>query len=193
VPPRRISRRVPLVSALAALVPFGLGGVSAEVPEPASYWTGPMRGEVPATLAGARVLATDELAALLQSGGVVLVDAASLEQRPAGLPADVLWSPPAHPVIEGSVWLPGLGVGEIDDVSNAYFKAELARLTDNSLDRVIVLYCHPNCWASWNAAKRAIGYGYRNVSWYPSGVEGWQEAGKPLAVAQPRGPGRSGH
>jgi len=189
---RIISVRIHLVSVLAALVPFGLGAALADVPEPLAYWTGPMRGEVPATLAGARVVATDELAALLQSGAVVLIDAAAPEHRPADLPPDVVWSLPAHPVIEGSVWLPGIGAGEIDDVSNAFFKEELARLTENSLDRPVVLYCHPSCWASWNAAKRAIGYGYRNVYWYPSGVEGWQEAGKPLAVALPRGPDRMG-
>ncbi len=167
--------------------------VSAEVPEPASYWTGPMHGEVPATLAGARVVDTGELATLLQSGNVVLVDAASFEKRPAGLPPDVLWSPPPHPVIEGSVWLPGVGAGEIDKATNAFFESELARLTENSLDRALVLYCHPQCWASWNAARRAIGYGYRNVYWYPAGMEGWRDAGKPLVVARPRGPGHAGH
>lgn len=88
------------------------------------------------------------------------------------------------------VWLPGVGAGETDGVTNAFFKNELARLTENSIDRAVVLYCHPRCWASWNAAKRAIGYGYKNVYWYPDGVEGWQEAGKPLAFAPPRWPGR---
>lgn len=163
---------------------------SAEVPEPASYWTGPMHSEVPSTLAGARVLDTEELASLLQAAKVVLVDAASFEQRPASLPSDVLWSPPPHPVIPGSVWLPGVGAGAIDEATNAFFERELSRLTENSLDRTLVIYCHPSCWASWNAAKRAISYGYRNVNWYPHGVEGWQEAGKPLAVALPRTPGR---
>ncbi len=176
--------------ALLGLSALAFGAPSAEVPEPASYWTGPMHGEVPATLAGARVVGTGELTTLLQSGTVVLVDAAAPEHRPADLPTDVLWSPPAHPVIEGSVWLPGIGAGEIDAVTNAFFEGELARLTGNSLDRAIVFYCHPSCWASWNAAKRAIGYGYRNVFWYPQGMEGWRDAGKPLAVAVPRAPGR---
>ncbi len=185
-------RRAPTraTSTLVGFLMLGLGPAPAEVPEPASYWTGPMHSEVPATLTGARVVGTEALAALLQAGKVVLVDAASPERRPANLPSDVLWSPPPHPVIEGSVWLPGFGAGAIDEVTNKFFKSELARLTENSFDRALVLYCHPSCWASWNAAKRAIGYGYRNVYWYPNGVEGWQEAGKPLAVALPRGPGR---
>lgn len=174
-----------------ALLGFGMltiATASAEVAEPSSYWTGPMRGEVPATLSGARVVGTEELAQLLAAGDVVLVDAASPERRPVGLPSDVLWSPPAHAVIAGSVWLPGVGAGEIDARTDAFFAAELARLTEHSLDRAIVVYCHPNCWASWNAAKRAISYGYRKVYWYPAGMEGWRDAGKPLAVAPPRRP-----
>jgi PQQ-dependent catabolism-associated CXXCW motif protein len=172
------------------ILALGCGAAPAGVPEPQSYWMGPMHSETAATLAGARVVDTQELAALIGASEVVLVDAASPERRPEGLPPDVLWSAPPHPVIVGSVWLPGVGAGAIDDVTNAFFEAELARLTGHSLDRPIVVYCHPNCWASWNAAKRAIGYGYTNVHWYPAGVEGWQEAGKPLAVAAPRLPQR---
>ncbi|MEA1648849.1 hypothetical protein UAJ10_07440 [Nitrospirillum sp. BR 11164] len=36
---------------------------------------------------------------------------------------------------------------------------------------------------SWNATKRAAGYGYTNVAWYPDGVDGWRAAGLPLATA----------
>jgi PQQ-dependent catabolism-associated CXXCW motif protein len=48
-----------------------------------------------------------------------------------------------------------------------------------------VIYCHRNCWLSWNAAKRAISYGYRNVYWFPDGMEGWRAAGLPTASAEP--------
>jgi rhodanese-related sulfurtransferase len=34
---------------------------------------------------------------------------------------------------------------------------------------------------SWNAAKRALSYGYTNVAWYPEGTDGWQRANLPLA------------
>ncbi len=33
---------------------------------------------------------------------------------------------------------------------------------------------------SWNAAKRALEYGFSNVSWYPGGSDGWAKAGLPL-------------
>jgi len=49
-----------------------------------------------------------------------------------------------------------------------------------------VNYCHRNCWLSWNAAKRAISYGYRNVFWFPDGMEG----GAPPGCRQ-RPPNRS--
>jgi rhodanese-related sulfurtransferase len=30
---------------------------------------------------------------------------------------------------------------------------------------------------SWNAAKRALSYGYTHVFWYRDGSDGWQEIG----------------
>jgi hypothetical protein len=38
---------------------------------------------------------------------------------------------------------------------------------------------------SWNAAKRAMPYGYRRVSWYPDGVDGWAAVKLPLQKAAP--------
>ena len=39
-----------------------------------------------------------------------------------------------------------------------------------------MIYCQADCWMSWNAAKRALSYGYTNVAWYPDGTEGWERA-----------------
>jgi rhodanese-related sulfurtransferase len=38
---------------------------------------------------------------------------------------------------------------------------------------------------SWNAAKRALALGYKNVAWYPDGTDGWEAAGLPLQEAKP--------
>jgi rhodanese-related sulfurtransferase len=38
---------------------------------------------------------------------------------------------------------------------------------------------------SWNAAKRAVMWGYTGVIWYPEGTDGWQDAGLPLEEAKP--------
>jgi hypothetical protein len=51
-----------------------------------------------------------------------------------------------------------------------------------------------NCWCfiafvtagcSWNAAKRALALGYKNVAWYPDGTDGWEAAELPLQEAKP--------
>jgi PQQ-dependent catabolism-associated CXXCW motif protein len=44
----------------------------------------------------------------------------------------------------------------------------------------IVLFCLRDCWMSWNAAKRALSYGYTAVSWFPDGSDGWTDLGRPL-------------
>ncbi|HUZ91172.1 MAG TPA: PQQ-dependent catabolism-associated CXXCW motif protein, partial [Methylocella sp.] len=68
-PPTHIARGL---AALAFAV-FA-GAASAEVPEPQTYWMGPLHSEVPATLAGAKVLHAPGLDELLHGGRAVLVD-----------------------------------------------------------------------------------------------------------------------
>ena len=38
---------------------------------------------------------------------------------------------------------------------------------------------------SWNAARRALAYGYDDVIWYAEGADGWRAAGLPLQAAEP--------
>ena len=158
---------------------------AAEVPEPQTYWMGAMHGEVPPTLAGAKVLHTQELAAFLAEAHPILIDAASFPRKPANLDPATVWKPMPHENIPGSVWIPGIGEGQIETNVETYFRERLAVLTGHSLDQPIVFYCHPQCWASWNAAKRALSYDYRHIYWYPDGAEGWQDAGNSLTVARP--------
>ena len=49
----------------------------------------------------------------------------------------------------------------------------------------MVIYCLRDCWMSWNAAKRALSYGYPNVAWYPDGTDGWERASLPVEDTQP--------
>ena len=156
------------------------------VPEPAGIWTGPMQGAVPATLAGGTVLDTDALAALLPRQPV-LVDVGALPHKPDNVAADA-WVPPPHRTIPGSVWLPGVGAGQLASEREAWYRARLMTLTGGDVQKPVVLFCHPNCWGSWNAAKRAIAFGYRAVHWYPGGIEGWQDSGRDTQVAQPEAP-----
>ncbi|HUB63444.1 MAG TPA: rhodanese-like domain-containing protein [Methylocella sp.] len=188
------SRTVPFSRGLAAAA-FAVFAITAaaEVPEPQSYWMGPMHGEVPAALSGARVLHAPELAVLLAQGQAVLIDAAAAPRRPDNLAPEAIWKPVPHRDIAGSIWLPDLGAGQLTPDQDSFYRARLMALTANDLDRAIVFYCHPQCWASWNAAKRAIGYGYRRVAWYPDGAEGWQDAGHKLVAAAPEVPPQAGH
>src|SRR5205085_3752913 len=117
---------------------------------------------VPATLDGGTVVHAAAVQALLKEPGVVLVDVSEVPRRPEGLAEGAQWLPPQHRDIPGSVWIPGAGRQAITADMDAYYRARLAELTAASRDRAIVLYCHPNCWGSWNAAERALAYGYRS-------------------------------
>jgi PQQ-dependent catabolism-associated CXXCW motif protein len=176
----RVAHRA--ISCLAGLLFVAGTAIAADAPEPETYWTGPMQGDVPATLAKGHVIHAQALAELIAANRPVLVDVAERPHRPAGLPSETIWKPAPHRDIAGSVWLPGVGSGAPEPTVAQAYEARLAALTKGDFDRAIVLYCHARCWGSWNAAKRAISLGYRQVYWYPDGVEGWQEAGHDLSI-----------
>ena len=146
---------------------------------------GPTHGPVAASLSGGTVIHTHKLAALLKAGDVMVVDVSEAPRRPANLAAGAVWLPLAHPVIAGAVWIPGAGAGAISRPVDKLFRERLALGTADDLAHRLVIYCHKNCWLSWNAAKRAISYGYRSVYWFPDGMEGWRAAGLPTASAEP--------
>jgi len=159
--------------------------LAAAVPEPSGYWTGPNQGEVPDTVAGGTVIHTEVLAGMVRHGKPVLIDVSPLPPPPPELPPGTVWMPPPHRDIPGSVWLPEAGRGELPASADEFYRTRLKSLTGGDAGRAVVLYCHPHCWLSWNAAKRAASYGYRSVYWYPDGVEGWEEAGHGTAETKP--------
>jgi PQQ-dependent catabolism-associated CXXCW motif protein len=175
-------RLLPLLLLVAAFAAF-----SDDVQEPAGFWTGPINSPVPATIAGGKVVNAQELADLLkQTRSLVVIDVSNEPKRPAGMAPDAPWLPLPQEVIPGSAWLPGTGMGEIAAETDAFFREHLSRETGGGLDHPVVIYCHERCWLSWNAAKRAITYGYRRVHWFPEGIEGWRAAGYKTVVAKPR-------
>src|SRR5262249_48316346 len=101
------------------------------------------------------------------------------------LPVGTIWRDTPRSNIPGSIWLPDTGYGELALVTESYFRAGLERATGSDRNRLVVIYCLRDCWMSWNAAKRALALGYRNVAWYPDGTDGWQEAELPLESATP--------
>lgn len=161
------------------------GAAIPTVPEPDGYRLDAYRAPTPATIAGGTVVSTEDLRALLEDGGVVLIDVLPEQRKPDNLPASTLWFPKSRSNIPGSVWLPEVGRGDISPAIESYFRSNLERLTGGDKDRELVLYCLTDCWMSWNAAKRAIEYGYRRVYWYPEGTDGWAAAGLPLETSRP--------
>jgi PQQ-dependent catabolism-associated CXXCW motif protein len=151
--------------------------------EPADYWTGPIHAPVPATLSGGTVVHTAQLQTLLERDDVVLVEVSNAPRRPENLAPNAPWLPTPHVVIPGSLWIAGAGMGAIAPDAETSFRDQLTHATGADLDHPIVVYCHEQCWLSWNAAKRAVRLGYRQVHWYPEGIEGWRAAGLETSVA----------
>ena len=95
------------------------------------------------------------------------------------------WLPAAHQDIGGGLWLPGAGLAVLQpDRARAYLEA-VAKHVGYDKDRFVMVYCHPNCWGSWNAAKRLLQAGYANVAWFPGGIEAWAGADLPLQRTEP--------
>lgn len=87
--------------------------------------------------------------------------------------------------IPGSVWLADVGRGTLTAEMEAYFRDGLVRLTGGERGRAVIVYCQSDCWMAWNAVKRASGYGYTALFWYPEGSDGWRDHDRPLVSAKP--------
>jgi PQQ-dependent catabolism-associated CXXCW motif protein len=159
---------------------------AAAPPEPAGLWSGAMDSAVPATLAGAVVLPTPQAArAFIASHHALPIDVSPPPKKPPNMAPGMVWLPAAHQDIPGSFWLPGAGRAVLQaDRAQAYLGA-VAKIAGNDPTRYLVVYCHPNCWGSWNAAKRLVQAGYSHVAWYSPGIEGWAAAGLPLQRTEP--------
>jgi PQQ-dependent catabolism-associated CXXCW motif protein len=105
--------------------------------------------------------------------------------KPANLPAGTIWRDKVRKDIPGSTWLANVGYGAISEETAGYFRQGLATQAGSDKSRPILFYCMTNCWMSWNAAKRAIEWGYSSVIWYPLGADGWQSANLPLEENKP--------
>src|ERR1700675_3366610 len=82
-------------------------------PEPEGYRTDNYRSPVPATLAGARVLATEEAEAIWRAGKAAFIDVLPRPPKPANLPEGTIWRDKPRSNIPGSVWLPDTGYGAL--------------------------------------------------------------------------------
>lgn len=87
--------------------------------------------------------------------------------------------------IPGSTWLADVGTGTLTPSMTRYFKSNLEKLTRSEREKPLVIYCTADCWMAWNAVKRAAGWGYKNLLWFPEGTDEWREKGLPLENAKP--------
>lgn len=178
---------------LAFAVSFGSGHLTGAVAagedcvatEPSGYRMSEYRAPVPCTLTGATVVDAETLRQRIERESPLLVDVLPSPRRPEGLADGTPWLPPARRNIPGTVWLPNTGFGELPVEEENYLRANLVRLTRGDRSRAIVFYCLADCWMSWNAARRAVAWGYTSVIWFPQGTDEWAAAGLPLEDSSP--------
>ena len=155
------------------------------VAEPGDYRTDNYRSAVPVTLTGARVLTTEQTEAIWRAKSGVFVDVLPRLPKPKNLPEGTVWRDKPRFNIPGSIWLPDTGYGRLAPSTEDYLRQGLARVTKGNKNVLLVIYCQADCWMSWNAAKRAISFGYSNVAWYPEGTDGWTFYDLPTQESQP--------
>jgi PQQ-dependent catabolism-associated CXXCW motif protein len=132
----------------------------------------PYSAPTPLRIPGGKVVRTADLLLMTQtSPPPVLIDVAAGE---------------GHETLPGAVWIPGTGRGDnFIDTIQAELNVLLSGLTGGNRDRALVFFCvNSQCWLSFNAARRAIAAGYRDVYWYRGGYAAWKAAGLPLVPIQ---------
>ena len=174
-----------VVLGLSTLASGAFAGENSSTQEPEGYRGENLRSPTPATLRGARVVSTPEAEALWKKRAAAFIDVLPHVPRPPDLPAGTLWRGQRRLSIPGSTWLPDTGYGELSPAAEDYLRSGLKRATGSNHATPVVIYCMRDCWMSWNAAKRAVSWGYTGVIWYPDGTDGWQDAGLPLAESSP--------
>lgn len=152
------------------------------VPVPDGYRMDDYRAPVPDSVPGAAVVDTTTLQSMIAAGQAVLVDVLPAPRRPDGMRPDMPWLPARHRTLPGSVWWPEVGRGVLAADLEMRFRQRLMQVALPG--RVVVFFCLNDCWMSWNAARRAGGYGVQ-AAWYPEGADGWARAGLPLQEVRP--------
>lgn len=170
---------------LAALLAVPAAALSDSVPEPADYRMDDYRAPVPATLQGGTVIGPEEAHDLWRSGEAGFIDVLPQPPKPANLPAGTIWRDKPRDSIPGTIWLPNVGYGAIAEVTADYLRAGLETATGGDRAAPVVFFCLEDCWMSWNAAKRAIEWGYTKVYWFPEGTDGWALWDYPLERVTP--------
>ncbi|SFK00832.1 PQQ-dependent catabolism-associated CXXCW motif protein [Celeribacter neptunius] len=167
------------------LLPLCAGAQEAE---PEGYRMEHYRGPVPESLSGATVIGPEAAYELWTAGGVGFIDVLPQAPKPANLPEGTIWRDKPRLSIPGAIWLPNVGYGALAPQTDGYFRAGLSAATGGDTAHPVLFFCLEECWMSWNAAKRALEYGYSHVYWLPEGTDGWAFYDYPLEQVVPREP-----
>jgi PQQ-dependent catabolism-associated CXXCW motif protein len=153
--------------------------------EPDDYRMNKYREIVPTTLKGATVVNSVQAKELYEKKKTLFIDVMPYIPKPPNLPKTMIWREKIRKNIEDSSWLANVGYGALPPEMTTYFKSNLKKLTSGNLSYPLLFYCQQQCWMSWNAAKRALEYGYSSVYWFPRGTDGWLEIGGTVKKAIP--------
>ncbi len=174
-----------LLAAIGICIPLLANAQSTS--EPDGYRLDRYRGPVPDGLVGAITVGPEEAYALWRAKAA-FVDVLPRAPKPANLPEGTIWRRKPRLSIPGAIWLPNVGYGAIADVTAEYFKTGLQKVTSGDPQNPVVFFCLEECWMSWNAAKRAMEYGYSEVYWFPEGTDGWTFWDYPVEEVKPEEP-----
>lgn len=169
------------------MITAALAGQQQPIKEPVDYRMNDYRGTVPMTVRGAGVI---EGARQLQdfmdnNNRAILLDVYPAPRKPDNFTKDDLWIEPKRQTLPDALWLANVGMGVLTVELDKLFLLQLEQLTQGDKSHIVVIFCEPECWHSWNAAKRAVSYGYTNIHWYRQGVAGWQKENFPLGTKEP--------
>ncbi len=177
-----------MIRALVACMLITTPALAQTVPEPTDYRMDHYRAPVADVLTNGSTIGPEGAHALWQDGGAGFIDVLPQAPKPANLPKGTIWRDKPRKSIPGAIWLPNVGYGAIADVTVDYFRRGLETATQGDASRAVVFFCLEDCWMSWNAARRAIEWGYTDVYWFPEGTDGWALWGYPLERVKPEEP-----
>lgn len=182
-----------MIRSLAVVLMTASASVAQSVPEPSDYRMDHYRSPVPEGVSGATTIGPEQAHALWEARAAGFIDVLPRPPKPANLPKGTIWRDKPRNSIPGAIWVPNVGYGAIADVTAAYFQKGLIAATRGDPNNAVVLFCLEDCWMSWNAARRALEWGYTNIYWFPEGTDGWALWGYPLEKleALPGEPGAS--
>lgn len=134
--------------------------------------------------AGERVW-IDDIDKLTADSNVVLLDVSPIHGAGYDASSGKWRVSKPHSTLPGAVWLPEVGRGSIDRNIERYLSRNLETLTRGDKTRPLVVFCHADCWMSWNAMMRISRLGYTAIKWFPEGTDGWRDFDRALVAATP--------